>query len=356
MLKTLSLVVLCLSACQAALNHHFMDCDGNDNIWGILRVCCNSAVLPKGCQCFDISDMTDFTNSMYHKPECPEALNIQFYFYDRANTATSVKIRAGQANIANTPFNGARKTMFIAHGFTDYGPAPWMLAMKDELLAVEDMNVILVDWQNGAAAPNYYQAVANTRTVGAMIGRLLEDFNAHFGMAFENVHLAGHSLGSHIMGYAGKEVFRLTGQKIGRITGLDPAGPAFESYTHYVRLDAEDAKFVDIIHTDAESLMSSGFGTRYSIGHADFYPNGGQHQPGCPEETLGILSMLSFEDEYSTGACSHSRALDLFTNSIRKCRFDPPGLPGHACNMGFNADPSCRGDYYPKTTDAQPYC
>ena len=45
--------------------------------------------------------------------------------------------QAGQGNIAQTPFNGARKTMFIAHGFTDYGPAPWMLAMKDELLAVE---------------------------------------------------------------------------------------------------------------------------------------------------------------------------------------------------------------------------
>ncbi|GFS12139.1 pancreatic lipase-related protein [Elysia marginata] len=81
------------------------------------------------------------------------------------------------------------------------------------------MNVILVDWQNGATAPNYYQAVANTRTVGAMIGRLLEDFNAYAGMSFQNVHLAGHSLGSHIMGYAGKEVFRLTGHKLGRITG-----------------------------------------------------------------------------------------------------------------------------------------
>ncbi|GFR59843.1 pancreatic triacylglycerol lipase [Elysia marginata] len=136
MLQTLGLALLCFSACQAVLQHHFMDCDGNDDIWGILRRCCDSDQLPKGCQCFDISDMTDFTNSMYHKPECPETLNIQFYFYDRAHTTTSVKITAGQANIASTPFDGSRKTMFIAHGFTDFGPAPWMLEMKDELLAV----------------------------------------------------------------------------------------------------------------------------------------------------------------------------------------------------------------------------
>ncbi|GFO19619.1 pancreatic lipase-related protein [Plakobranchus ocellatus] len=338
------------------MNHHFMDCDGNDDIWGILRRCCNSDLLPKGCQCFDISDTTDFTNSMFHKPECPETLDINMYYYDRNHPGTSLTIKAGSQNILSTPFNGQRKTVVVAHGFTDFGPAPWMLAMKDELLATEDLNVILVDWQNGAKAPNYYQAVANTRTVGAMIGRLLEDLNAHAGAEFETFHLVGHSLGSHIMGYAGKEVYRLTNEKVGRITGLDPAGPAFESYSHYVRLDALDANFVDVIHTDAESLISSGFGTRYSIGHVDFYPNGGQHQPGCPEETLGILSMLSFEDEYSTGACSHSRALDFLTNSISKCRYDPPGAGGNICTMGYHTDSACRGDFYPTTTGEQPFC
>lgn len=247
MLKTLIVAVLWFSVCQAELGNHFLDCDGNDNLWGILRVCCKSDLLPKGCECFDISPTTDFTNSALHKPHCPEELDVQFFFYDGAHNTTFVKIRAGQTNIAATPFNGTRKTMFIVHGFTDYAPGPWMLAMKDELLAVEDMNVILVDWQKGAKAPNYYQAVANTRTVGAIIARLLVDFNAFFSMPFENVRLGGHSLGSHIMGYAGKEVFRLTGKKIGRITGFDPAGPAFESYSRYVRLDAQDAMFVDVI-------------------------------------------------------------------------------------------------------------
>ena len=40
--------------------------------------------------------------------------------------------------------------------------------------------------------------------------------------------------------------------------GLDPAGPAFESYNNIVRVDVSDADFVDIMHTDAEALLDAG--------------------------------------------------------------------------------------------------
>jgi len=60
--------------------------------------------------------------------------------------------------------------------------------------------------------------------------------------------------------------------------GLDAAGPGFETFKGKVpQLNIEDAQFVDCIHTAGGS-----FGYSESIGHVDFYPNGGKApQPGC---------------------------------------------------------------------------
>lgn len=46
--------------------------------------------------------------------------------------------------------------------------------------------------------------------------------------------------------------------KLGRITGLDPAAPYFSKTVTIVRLDRSDAKYVDIIHTNAMPLYMSG--------------------------------------------------------------------------------------------------
>jgi hypothetical protein len=52
--------------------------------------------------------------------------------------------------------------------------------------------------------------------------------------------------------------------KLGRITGLDPAAPYFSKTVTLVRLDRSDAKYVDIIHTNAIPLYMSGNYCYYS--------------------------------------------------------------------------------------------
>ena len=54
-----------------------------------------------------------------------------------------------------------------------------------------------------------------------------------------------------LAGYVGNYVSGL-----GRITGLDPAEPFFQHMPSAVRLDPSDANFVDVIHTDADSIMT----------------------------------------------------------------------------------------------------
>lgn len=69
--------------------------------------------------------------------------------------------------------------------------------------------------------------------------------------------------------------------------GLDPAGPLFSTTDPAVRLDPTDARFVDVIHTDADR-----FGLFQTSGHIDFYPNGGLNQVGCLSITSGKLILL----------------------------------------------------------------
>lgn len=82
---------------------------------------------------------------------------------------------------------------------------------------------------------------------------------------------------------------------------MDPAGPLFDVANPSVRLDRGDAKFVDVIHTDIR-LTSLGivgsFGVSRPIGDVDFYPNGGYHQPGCRDFTIG--NILWMECKYCT--------------------------------------------------------
>lgn len=67
------------------------------------------------------------------------------------------------------------------------------------------------------------------------------------------VHILGFSLGAHVAGIAGDQVWRRTGAVVGRITGLDPAGPKFDTPNGEVPfntdgiLDKSDAQFVDVL-------------------------------------------------------------------------------------------------------------
>ncbi|XP_071443303.1 lipase member I-like [Hetaerina americana] len=180
-----------------------------------------------------------------------------------------------------------------------------MSILKDALLGWADVNVITVDWFRAATLP-YTRAAANTAIVGQQISRLINSLIESYGGIPENFHLIGHSLGSHVAGYAGGAL-----DGLGRITALDPAGPLFATNEENNRLDPSDASFVDVIHTDKDCL-----GLRMPSGHVDFYPNGGTEQPGCAavenfrDDVGGILTMLD------SSFCSHFRAIKLFTESI----------------------------------------
>lgn len=158
----------------------------------------------------------------------------------------------------------------------------------------------------------------------------------------------GHSLGAHIAGSAGRNLFYKSEKLVPRITGLDPANPCFNEGETLEGLSRGDAEFVDVIHSDPGAL-----GKRDSIGDADFYPNGvAPLPPGC----LTIV-------------CAHARAWEFYAETVYpgseqnfmavKCRslsaLSDGYCPGKSHAMGFATSKLLKGNYFLKTNSESPF-
>ena len=191
------------------------------------------------------TNSSPFTEPIYRPllpvPQDPMIVNTQFFLFTRKNSNNSVTITWSTQTYYFIP---NQKTTFIVHGWTNDRFEPWIGYMKNGLLAVENSNIIVVDWSGGAKQP-YEIAVANTQIAGIDIANLINSYISKGLLSNNNIHIIGHSLGSHVAGFAGSRTYT----KVSRITGLDPAGVGFDGMSPLVRLDPTDASFVDIIHT-----------------------------------------------------------------------------------------------------------
>ena len=59
------------------------------------------------------------------------------------------------------------------------------------------------------------------------------------------------------------------------------------------KLDSGDAKFVDVVHSNAGKLGYYG-----NLGHVDFYPNGGTFQPNCSFISSATIGYTLFYIKY----------------------------------------------------------
>ncbi|KAK5644540.1 hypothetical protein RI129_005840 [Pyrocoelia pectoralis] len=162
----------------------------------------------------------------------------------------------------------------------------------------------------------YANAYCNLPPVSANVALFLCKLCTSNGVKSDNIHIIGHSLGAQVGGIAGRNFQQNCNATIGRITGLDAANPGFICpLCNNFRLDWNDAKFVDIIHTDVFL-----FGTPLKSGDIDFFVNhGGPFQPGCFDYTNEtVVSLL--EDPLlillMPVACSHQRSCYFFAESI----------------------------------------
>ncbi|KAG5864794.1 hypothetical protein JTB14_010647 [Gonioctena quinquepunctata] len=248
----------------------------------------------------DISYLTvDTESEIYHignltgpipRYEADES-DLRFFFSNKMNPQ-GVEIGMRDTEAIRPLFSPGQDTMFIVHGWQNSAESPIENIIKQAALVRTDMNIFGVDWRN-IAGKTYLEAFSAVPEVGRVLGELIQVLIDNNGLDLGRTTIVGHSLGAHVAGRAGAT---LRGQ-VSRIVGLDPAGPNFSYENINNRLDSTNGKFVQIIHTNAAIL-----GFRKPLGHADYYPNGGEFQPGCTADV--------------SGSCSHGRSYEYFAESI----------------------------------------
>jgi len=155
----------------------------------------------------------------------------------------------------------------------------------------EQYNVLCLDWKKFAGTYSYCSASSKCSDVGTGLAYILIKLVANKLINPSDVHLIGHSLGSHVIGNCGDVFFELMTKKVGRITGLDPAGFRFDSSAQCLKalrsLSKEDADYVDVMHTSSYVT-----GQTNLLGTSDYFPNNGGSQPGCRNSLVNPISNL----------------------------------------------------------------
>ncbi|ODM94337.1 Hepatic triacylglycerol lipase [Orchesella cincta] len=225
-------------------------------------------------------------------------------------------------SVKNAPIIPQAPWKVLIHGFTQSQNSSMPGVIKNAYLEAmskggdTQVNVLVVDWGKLAYSsqdvliPIYTAAVRNVEPAGNRTGEMIQFLLENGAVAsISKVHIVGFSLGAHVAGNAGNYL-KSQGLSLGRISGLDPAGPLFYANIPNFngrQLTHEDAVDVDIYHTSWGS-----YGIAENIGDADFHPNPGfnpllQTQPSC-------LNLV--KTKMLLQVCSHNMAPVFYAVSI----------------------------------------
>lgn len=274
---------------------------------------------------------------------------VKFFLHTRRNDGREQLVLENTESVMQSTFDPTKPVRMLVHGWRNDETSDFIQIVKDAFLQADDVNVIALDWSKGGDTWNYWSARGKIGDVSEVLVRFINHLVGSGLTSVGQVQMAGHSLGAHIIGLAGK---KFNSPQIPVLVGLDPALPWFDTDKVDERIDAGDAQFVEIIHTNAGNL-----GVDIPIGNVDFYPNYGSSQPGC---TLDV-----------TGGCAHGRSYEFFAESIvnrnaftaQQCDDYKPSITKKKCPGngvfsymgGSPVDTNASGVFYLQTNKKSPF-
>ncbi|KAL0280759.1 UNVERIFIED_CONTAM: hypothetical protein PYX00_001963 [Menopon gallinae] len=271
-----------------------------------------------------------------------ELKDITFTLYLKKHDGNGVQMFLGdKESIKKAGFDPKLPVRVGTHAYMCDACGNAVQGLRKAFHAQGDCNYISIDWSKFAKTLPYEKAALQTKAIGTHISKFLRFLRDETKFDIKQMHLVGHCMGAQILSFASDE---FPGEKVGRITGNDPAGPIFHNIPNNLRLDPSDAIFVDVLHTDTVFM-----GIRQPIGTVDFYVNGGKQQPGCKKDDF---------------ACNHDMSHRFFTYTVKnkkdytavQCKdlkeAEEGKCSGDKAPMGIGATTAKPGIYYAKIEKA----
>lgn len=239
---------------------------------------------------------------------------INIFFYDFANnfiTAFPIKDAArGILTYKNLKKN--RKFVLFVGGFKSQIHKRTEEQIRQAYATYPDSYLIIPDHSQytnvePGMIKGYERAVTHVHYIGKALGQMLVEI-VKGGIRPKNIHCVGHSLGGQIFAHTGETFTSITGQKIGRITALDPAGPCFSRSLIQNQIRSGVADYVEVFHCNSGMLGSSSI-----LADVDYLVNKkGESQPSCNTPFIpGIY------DSKKAATCNHRFCIDVWTASVK---------------------------------------
>ncbi|CAG4965435.1 unnamed protein product [Colias eurytheme] len=245
-----------------------------------------------------------------------QTTDVIFHLFTPTNPTVSQPLLPSIVSISMSSFSNSRKTIIAIHSDGDDVTGNFVAHVVPAHLRAEDVNILVVDWSRGSFG--YSVGVANVPQLGDLVADFVNILINSFGYNVNLIRIVGFGLGAHAAGAASRKINGV----VPHIVALDPPLLGWTHNPH--KLKADDAAFVEVLHTSAGAYGYGG-----PIGKIDFYANGGAEQPMCGADYT----------------CSHMYAYVYYAESITADATNAAKFVGRACASRDEAEQlSCGGD------------
>lgn len=238
---------------------------------------------------------------------------VQVFFYDFSNNVnlTFPVHEAADKITSIINLNISKRLILFVPGYKSHISKKTEEKVRQTFQDFPDSYLIIIDHSaytsaRGGKIKSYERSVQYVYYIGNVLAQFLTEIRKT-QFPSKKMHCVGHSLGAQMLANTGEIYTNLTGEKIWRITGLDPAGPCFSNSLIDKQLRSGVAEYVEVYHCNA-----GGLGTTSVLGDTDFFFNkDGATQPNCGTPVLPILGSSD------AAKCNHKACLLYWTETVK---------------------------------------